>query len=161
MSKKRWQQDRFYPQNREKYIGDNINKITFRSSWERKFCEMCDQHPNIIFWASESLSIKYRHPLSGQIKNYIPDFLVVYRDASGRKYTEIVEIKPLEQSSPKYAKSAKDKEALIINLAKWEAATIYCKKRNIRFRIVTEVEIFRNTKYSKNVKRGAPKKRRR
>jgi len=157
----KWHKGRFHPQNREKYIGDNINKITYRSSWELKLCEMCDQHPNIVYWASESLSIKYRHPFTKQVKNYVPDFFIMYVDSSGKKYSEIVEVKPMEQANPKYAKSAKDKEALIINMAKWEAAKIYCKRRGIRFRIITEADIFRNTKYSNGIKKNRPKQRRR
>ena len=157
----KWHKGRFYPQNKEKYIGDNINKITYRSSWELKMCEMCDQHPNVVFWASESLSIKYRHPFTKKVSNYVPDFFIIYMDARGRKFTEIVEVKPMEQSNPKYAKSKKDKEAFIINQAKWEAAKIFCKKRGIKFRIITEADIYRNTKYSKGIKKNRPKQRRR
>lgn len=122
---------------------------------------MCDKHPNIVFWASESLSIKYKHPFTKTTKNYIPDFFIMYVDSRGRKYSELVEVKPMEQTNPKYAKSAKDKEAVVINMAKWEAARIYCKRRGIRFRIITEADIFRNTKYSKGINKGRPKTRRR
>lgn len=157
----KWQKGRFYPQNKEKYIGDNLNKITYRSSWELKMCEMCDQHPNVVYWASESLSIKYKHPFTGQTKSYIPDFFIMYVDARGKKYSELIEIKPMEQCDLKFAKSQRDKEAVVVNRAKWEAAYIYCKKRRIRFRIITEKDIFRNTKYSKGIKKNRPKKRRR
>ena len=122
---------------------------------------MCDQHPNIVFWASESLSIKYRHPFTKKISNYVPDFFIVYVDSRGRKYTEIVEVKPMEQANPNYAKSKKDKEAFVINQAKWETAKVYCKKKGIRFRIITEANIFNNTKYSKGIKKNRPKTRRR
>lgn len=149
---------KFVPKNTKKYIGENYNKITYRSLWELKFCQMCDEHPNILFWASESISIKYKHPFTKQTKSYIPDFFVVYVDSKGRKFVELVEIKPMNQTDPKYAKTAKDKECLIINQAKWAAARAYCKKYNITFRIICEQHIFRNTKYNSKVKPGRRKK---
>lgn len=155
----RWHKDRFIPKNPEKYLGKQYP--IFRSSWEKVFCEMCDQHPNVIGWASENISIKYRHPFTKQIKNYVPDFFVIYVDRSGKKYAEIIEIKPASQTYPKYARSKKDKEALVINMAKWEAARIYCKKNRIGFRILCEQHIFSKTKYSAGTLKNRPKTRRR
>lgn len=151
-------QGKFTVTNRDKYIGKNIDNITYRSSWELKVFEMCDKHPSVVSWASESMSIKYRHP-NGSVKSYVPDVFIVYRKPNGKTYSEIVEIKPLCQSDEKYAKSAYDKEQLAINRAKWEAAQAYCRKYNIRFRVVTELNIFRRTKHTATNKKLGRKKK--
>lgn len=150
-------QGKYTVKNPDKYIGKNINNITYRSSWELKVFEMCDNHPSVKSWASEILSIKYRHP-NGTTKSYVPDVLIIYQNKNGSTRKELVEIKPLCQTDPKYAKSQYDKEQVMINMAKWEAARAYCRKFNIHFRIVTELNIFRNTKHSVNKRRTRRKK---
>ncbi|ASV44467.1 head completion protein [Salicola phage SCTP-2] len=156
MSKVHWKSGRYIPNNKEKYIGREFP--TYRSSWEHKFCQFCDEHPNIAFWACEAIAIPYKHPFTKQTKNYVPDFFVIYRDNKGRKKSELVEIKPLQESIPRLAKGKKQKEAVIINQAKWEAARVYCKKNNINFRIISENHIFSKTKHSKNVKNRKKKR---
>ena len=41
---------------------------------------LCDEHPNVAKWASESIKIPYRHPFTGKYTVYVPDFFVVYVD---------------------------------------------------------------------------------
>lgn len=146
--------------NEEKYIGKNVKNVVCRSRWEERFCSMCDNHPNVVKWASESISIKYMHPLDNVIRTYIPDFYVVYQDAKGKVHAEIVEVKPYNQTNPKYAKSYKDQEAVVINMAKWKAANAFCKKHGIKFRIINEQNIYKNTRYSKNVKKRVATRKR-
>lgn len=130
--------------NPEKYIGNK--KPFMRSSWERKFAEMCDGHPNIIHWASEhdKTRIPYLNPLTGKHTIYVPDFFVVYKDKNGKKRVELVEVKPANQTYLAEAKSKRDKAALAVNAAKWAAAQEWCKRKGIAFRVITEYDIFKN-----------------
>ena len=138
----KYSQGFFTPKNPEKYIGKN--KPKFRSSWEMVFMTFLDQNINISQWASESISIPYRHPLTGKISNYIPDFVVVYKNKNGKQLAEVVEIKPRSQSILIEAKSKSDHMAVIVNTAKWNAAQIFCKRAGMKFRVITEHDIFIN-----------------
>ena len=93
----RFAKGKFYPKNQEKYIG--LKTPTYRSSWEQAFMRLCDEHPNVSKWASESIKIPYRHPFTGKYTVYVPDFFVVYVDKNGRKNAEMIEVKPMSQSS--------------------------------------------------------------
>ena len=55
---------------------------------------------------------------------------------------ELVEVKPSKQAGLTESKSRRDKAAVILNKAKWTAAQEWCKRRGIKFRIVTENEIY-------------------
>ena len=133
----------FTPINKQKYIGKNIPK--YRSGWELTFMTFCDSNKNVLYWASESISIPYRHPFKGRVVNYIPDFFVVYQNKYGKQIAEMVEIKPKKQSliESKVA-SAKDKIIVAINHAKWASAVAYCKQHGYTFRVITENELFHN-----------------
>jgi hypothetical protein len=130
--------------NQENYIGKRTP--TYRSSWEFTFCSFCDNNPAVINWASEAIQIPYYNPVSGKQTIYIPDFLVVYVDANQRKHTELVEIKPSKETTLESAKSYRDKLSVAINLAKWAAADSWARANNMRFRVVTEFDIFKNQK---------------
>ena len=140
----KWAQGIFTPKFPAKYIGKSSPK--YRSSWELVFMNFLDQNSNISQWASESIAIPYRHPLTGKISNYIPDFLVVYQNKHGKQLAEVVEIKPKSQTSLTEAKSKHDQLHVVVNLAKWKAAQAYCNQHGMRFRIVTELDIFINGK---------------
>ncbi len=137
----KWAQGIFVPKNPNKYVGKH--KPRYRSGWELTFMMFCDNHDGVISWASEALSIPYRHPLTGKVTQYVPDFFVMYEDKFGRKKAEIVEIKPKKQSliESKVA-SAKDKAIVAINHAKWAAAMAYAKQAGLTFRVITEDDIF-------------------
>lgn len=130
--------------NPEKYVGKRAP--TYRSSWEFTFCSFCDNNPAVLNWASEAVQIPYFNPVSGKNTIYVPDFLIVYVDARQRKHTELVEVKPLKETTMESAKSLRDKYSVAINMAKWAAADAWCKANNIRFRVVTEFDIFKNVK---------------
>jgi hypothetical protein len=130
--------------NIEKYIGKR--SPTYRSSWEFTFCNFCDNNPAVVSWASEAIQIPYFNPVSGKQTIYVPDFLVVYVDKNQRKHTELVEIKPSTQTTMESAKSYRDKLSVAINMAKWAAADAWCRANNIRFRVITEYDIFKNLK---------------
>lgn len=130
--------------NPEKYIGKRAP--TYRSSWEFTFCSFCDNNPAVVNWASEAITIPYRNPVTGKNTVYVPDFLIVYVDAKQKRHTELVEIKPTKETTMESAKSYRDKLSVAINMAKWAAADAWCRANNIRFRVVTEFDIFKNVK---------------
>jgi hypothetical protein len=143
---RRTQKGYFEPKNPQKLLSGK--KIIFRSSWERKFMEMCDNHPNIIQWASEhpDTKIPYYNPVQNKHTIYVPDFFVVYKDKSGHKRVELVEVKPAAETYLSEAKSPRHKTALAINVAKWKAAQEWCQRKGIKFRVITEFDIFNNPK---------------
>jgi len=132
----------FQPKNPEKYVG--AGAITYRSAWELTFMNLCDQHPYIMQWASESLKIPYQDPFTGKLRTYIPDFMILYYiPSTGQKKLELVEIKPMSQSVPESARSKKDQEAVILNEAKWKAAQQWCRAHGATFRVMTENQLYR------------------
>jgi hypothetical protein len=143
-------QGQFIPRNTKKYIGKY--PIIYRSSWEREFMKFLDNSPSIINWSSESIIIPYKSPIDGKIKNYVPDFFVKYIDRKGKIKAEIIEIKPKSETLLSEARSKKDQIALYINAEKWKNAQIFCKKRGMNFRVLTEEELFYNPKNRKRRK---------
>jgi len=130
--------------NLDKYMGKRAP--TYRSSWEFTFCAFCDNNPAVINWASEAIQIPYYNPVSGKNTIYVPDFIIVYVDANQRQHTEIIEIKPSKETTMESAKSYRDKLSVAINMAKWAAADSWARANNMRFRVVTEFDIFKNYK---------------
>jgi hypothetical protein len=141
MTLPRFARGKFSPKNPDKYVGTKT--ATYRSSWEHSFMRLCDEHPNVHQWASESIRIPYRHPLTGKYTIYVPDFFIVYMDKDGAKHAEIVEVKPMSQTTMEAAgRSTGKQKQVIINHAKWEAANAYARQRRIKFRVVSEEQLF-------------------
>jgi hypothetical protein len=146
----------FYtPVNPEKYIGGNSPK--YRSGWELTVMRFCDNHPAVIGWASECLRIPYRNPFTGKDTTYYPDFLITYQDKNGKKITEVVEVKPKKQAILSEASNQKEKAEVVINMAKWEACRAWCMKHGLKFRILTEEDIY--NKWGTNNKPKQTRKR--
>jgi hypothetical protein len=138
-----WAQGIFVPKNPQKYVGKH--KPRYRSGWEMTFMTFCDNNKNVLYWASESMAIPYRNPLTGKPSNYIPDFFVVYENKRGQRVAEVVEIKPKKQSLIESRKaSAKDRAVVAVNHAKWAAAKAYCEQQGLAFRVITEDDLFYN-----------------
>ena len=134
-------QGRFNMKNPTKYVG--TKSPLARSSWEFVFMRMLDEHPGVEKWASESIQIPYRDPLTGKSTIYVPDFFIVYVDKNGSKHAEVVEVKPSNHTlREKVGKSLYNQEQYVKNMAKWEAAGKWCKQQGIRFRVVSENDIF-------------------
>lgn len=136
----KFSQGQFIPKNPYKIIGNA--SIWYRSSWELMVMTFLDNHPNVIQWASESISIPYVNPLTGKRSQYIPDFLVLYQDKNGQQRAELIEVKPKREALAENAKSKRDKAFLIINQAKWASALSYCKKHGLTFRLITEDQLW-------------------
>lgn len=130
----------YTPINPSKYVG--ATKPMYRSSWELKLMQLFDTHPSFISWASESLKIPYRNPFTNKYTVYVPDFVITYTDASGRVIAEIIEVKPAKETFMEQAKSKKSKAAVALNSFKWAAAQAFAKHHGMRFRVLTESNIF-------------------
>jgi hypothetical protein len=141
MSRK-FAQGEYIPLNKQKYVGKGNPR--YRSGWEWAFFQFCDNNDHVLEWASEAIVIKYRHPLTGKITNYIPDVFMRYRTQNNKICTEIIEIKPRKQSVIEGRMSERDRAVVAINYAKWEAARAWCKNAGIVFRVLTEDQLFHN-----------------
>jgi hypothetical protein len=126
--------------NTEKYVGTRPPR--WRSSWEFAFMHFLDNNDHILQWASESIQIPYRHPLTGKQTIYVPDFLITYRTKQNTLRAELIEIKPKKQSMIEEKMSSKDRAVVAINYAKWDQAQRWCAKQGIHFRILTEDQLF-------------------
>ena len=102
-----------------------------------------DRNPDIIYWASEELSIRYYNPLDKRYHRYYPDFII--RTKNGDKI--MIEIKPYRQTkkpkTPKRKTRAFMRESFmyIKNQAKWKAAQSYADDNNAKFKIITEKDL--------------------
>lgn len=135
----KFQQGIYTLNNPNKYVGKRTPR--YRSGWELAVFRMCDAHPNVIAWGSETHRIPYRNPLTGKNTTYVPDLLMVYEDKNRNRRAEMVEIKPSAQTMGE-ARGPAQKAAAIVNEAKWQAARAWCKKQGLGFRVITEREIF-------------------
>jgi len=107
----------------------------------------CDEHPNVAQWASEAVRIPYRNPLTGKATIYVPDFFIAYADRNGKNRVEVIEVKPQNQTvKEKLGRSRHNQAHWVLNQAKWEAATAWCKQQGIYFRVVNETDIFHQGK---------------
>jgi hypothetical protein len=141
---------RFRPKHPEKYKGDPT-KIVYRSMWEFKFFRYLDDHPDVIWWASEEYIVPYMSPIDGRMHRYFPDVVLMKKTPSGTVETIMIEIKPKAQTVPpdirkknatptgrvsrRYIKEVK---TYGVNEAKWIAAKKYCEERGWKFQVFTE-----------------------
>lgn len=140
----RFKQGYFTPRNPEKYVGD-VTKIRYMSSWEERFARFLDGNANILKWASEPIAIPYLKPTDGKIHKYYPDYWIEYVDKNGEVIQEILEIKPKSQVTPKNTSkmSLYEKVQYAVNIAKWDSCIKFCNQRGIKFKILTEDQLFR------------------
>jgi len=147
----RVRQGYFTPQNPEKYMGDP-SKIVYRSSWELKFLQYCDQNEKVLQYAAEPIGISYWNPILKKQSTYWIDTVMVTKNDDGSTTKWMIEVKPdkyltppeppkilTEKKTLSYAHHAK---AYIINSAKFEAAREYAALHNMRFGIITENFLF-------------------
>jgi len=135
-----WAQGPYTVINREKYVGNGTPR--YRSGWELSFMKFCDSNDHVLQWASESVAIPYRHPLTGKMTQYIPDFLITYRTSNNTVKAELIEIKPKKQSVIESKMSSKDRAVVAINYCKWDAASKWARKNGLTFRVITEDNLF-------------------
>lgn len=136
---------KFTMTNPEKYVGTKVP--TYRSSWEWSFMRFCDTNESVQKWASEAIQIPYRDPLTGRNTIYVPDFFIQYIDKHNKMHVELIEIKPASQAIlERVGKNKYNQAQFIKNQAKWASANIWCKQQGIKFRIVSENDLFHNGK---------------
>lgn len=142
----------FTPKNPGKYLGRAVGmtpdgkpryNIVFRSSWELMLFKYLDSTPAVRQWSSEEFSIPYLSPVDAKVHQYYPDALVVYVDKSMALKKELIEIKPMKETVLTAKSSAQDKQAWVINQAKWKAAAAFCAQNGMTFRVVTEKTMFK------------------
>jgi len=140
----KWAQGFYDIRNPAKYVGNR--RPRYRSGWEHSFMRFCDTNDNILQWASEAISIPYRHPLTGKQTIYVPDFLITYKTRDNTMKAELIEIKPRGQSVISENSKSRDRAVVAINYAKWDAAQKWCQRQGLTFRVITEDDMFHNGK---------------
>jgi hypothetical protein len=138
-----FRQGNYLVRNPAKYVGKGTPR--YRSGWEMTFMMFLDSNDNVLQWASESISIPYRNPLTGKQSVYIPDFLVTYKGRNNTTVAELIEIKPKKQSLIESKASDRDRAIVALNYAKWDAATKWAKRNGLTFRVINEDMIFRQS----------------
>ncbi len=129
-----------------KYKG-NPTKVIYRSLWERKFMQYCDDNMNILEWASEEMFVWYKSPVDNRAHRYFPDFYIKVRESNGVIKKYIIEVKPKRQTKPP-AKPKRQTRGYLReafeyakNKAKWKAANEWCLDRGYEFKVLTENEL--------------------
>jgi hypothetical protein len=135
----------FTPKNPSKYNGNSKN-IIYRSNWELRVMKYFDDHPNVIWWASEELTIPYVSPIDNKTHRYFPDFIVKMRLKDGKVTTYILEVKPLAQTKMpvqkrKTKRFIQEAATYAVNQEKWRAADLFCREHGWQFKIITEKEL--------------------
>ena len=132
----------FKPKNPTKYNG-NANNIIYRSLWELRVMKYLDDHPEVIWWASEELIIPYFSPIDNKKHRYFPDFVAKMKRKDGTVMTYVIEVKPeIQTKKPEQKRKTKryiqESMTYIVNQSKWKAATEFCKDHGWEFKIITE-----------------------
>ena len=135
----------FSPKNPSKYNGNSKN-IIYRSNWELRVMKYFDDHPNVIWWASEELTIPYVSPIDNKTHRYFPDFIVKMRLKDGKFTTYILEVKPLAQTKMpvqkrKTKRFIQEAATYAVNQEKWRAADLFCREHGWQFKVITEKEL--------------------
>lgn len=139
---------KFKALNPKKYQGDPKG-IIYRSSLEFKFMRYLDRHPDVLKWASEEMHVKYYDPSAKKVRRYFPDMIVQKKNKEGKIENVMIEIKPSSQCvPPKRGKTLKAQRRFLretrtyaTNIAKWEAASLFCKEHGWKFQILTEKDL--------------------
>lgn len=144
----RFKQGIYLPVNKKKYKGNDYPR--YLSSWELKLFRFCDLNEDVLEWGSENIVIPYVNPIDNRVHNYIVDATIKLKTKDGIKKF-LVEVKPYKQTLKPVERLTKTKKVpkslvyeqltYIKNLAKWNAAKEWCKKRNIEFTILTEHQL--------------------
>ena len=140
------QPKKWFPKHPEKYAGD-VNNIIYRSSWELRFLNWCDQNTAVIMYASEETVVPYICATDNRPHRYFIDITMKVRGADGSIRNYLVEIKPHAQTQPPKFKGKQTKryitevETYAKNQSKWKAAKEYARQHNAEFIIISEREL--------------------
>ena len=105
-----------------------------------------DNHPNVIWWNSEELIIRYRSPVDNKMHRYFPDFIAKMKQKDGSVMTYVIEVKPEAQTKmPVQKKKTKrflqEAATYAVNQEKWRAADIFCQEHGWKFLVLTEKDL--------------------
>ncbi|NBW57918.1 head completion protein [bacterium] len=140
----KYRQGFFKPKNANKYIGKSMP--VYRSGWELRFFRWCDDNPNILEWASESVIIPYINKADGKTHRYYTDGIVAIKE-NDKIVKYIIEIKPSSQTKTPVSGNKRrstlnyENYRYLQNISKWEAAKKWCEQRGYKFLILTEKEL--------------------
>jgi len=149
---KHYQQGTYRCINPDKYLGD-LERIYYRSSWEKKLYYYLDTNNRVLKWSAEGLTIPYEIYENDcwSTHRYFPDAYCEFKKSDGDTRKVVLEIKPWSQyrnlEPPKEPKIKTEKSiknyiySLLTfqkNIIKWQAAKKFCEKRGIEFYIITE-----------------------
>lgn len=137
----RFYQGKYIPAHPTKFAGD-LSNIVFRSSWELRCLQFFDNNPSITKVMSEEIKIPYWNPVKQRMANYFPDFYIEVTGKDGTTKRELIEVKPRTQVVEQRRETTHARLTRAVNYAKWESAIVWCKARDINFRILTEKDIF-------------------
>lgn len=99
---------------------------SYRSGWELLYLHYLDADESVSSYQYEQLKIPYiSNKKTGKLRNYLPDFLVIYIDGSSK----IIEIKP----------KRKLLQATVVK--KLKAAQEWCLHHNMTLEVITEIEL--------------------
>jgi hypothetical protein len=142
---RKYQQGIYKLKNPKKYKG-NPDNIVYRSSWELKLLKWLDDHPQVIWFASEELVIPYYNPIDNKMHRYFPDFIVKMKKNDNMVMTYVLEVKPYSQTlqperKRKTQKFINEQVTYIVNQSKWKAADEFCHEHGWEFKVITEREL--------------------
>ena len=137
---------KFKPKNPSKYRGDT-SRIIYRSLWELKLMKYLDSHSDVLRWASEEFAIPYKSPIDGRMHRYFPDFWVEKINKNGSMEQVVIEVKPQKHIDPPPTPKRKTRRYMgalarhAINMRKFEVAEEFCRKKGMKFQLITEKEL--------------------
>jgi hypothetical protein len=148
-----YKQGNFIPTNKDKCINIAMNKpIYYRSSYEERFFNWCDQNKNVVRWGSEVIEVPYLFDVDNKLHRYYPDAYVELIDKDGARKILLIEIKPekgLDKPKQPRNKTRKAMEnysqrvnEFVKNQNKWKYARMFCEGKNWEFKILTETQLF-------------------
>ena len=128
-------------------INEGNLEINFKSGLEYKAIKYFDMNKYVVYYGLEPFAIKYYKPTTGKFHRYFVDFFIEFEN--NQKF--LVEIKSSGETIEPKKPSKKTQKAIlnyqkalqtyIVNQAKWDAATKFCKEKGLKFIILTEKEL--------------------
>lgn len=144
----------FHPSRPERYRGRT--PPVWKSTWELRVMRELDSNPGVIEWAYEPFVIPYRDPLTGRVRRYVPDFWFRARTRKGHIENWVVEVKPVAETGLVETADPEIRAEIARNHAKWRAVALWCRRRGMKFRVLTERELFGALTSSRTSARSSP-----
>lgn len=145
-----WDQGIYQVKNLDKYIGTSMP--SYKSGLEKRVLNWLDNNIKVKKWGYEIVSIPYNYSLNNTNHKYITDFYAEIEDNNGNIQKYILEIKPskslTEPEKPKNPTGKALKNYIyslteyMKNKSKWSAAVTFCESNNMKFKVLTEKQIY-------------------